>query len=210
MSCDWGSCGLDCARHQGCSTRHIYRSWRTLSTGWTLTVSMPYWTCIRTFFPANSVPMWVTLNQTQRLTVTRFQTSQGVIKEHTSIVCACYLRRSLLYTRSDLRKFQRHTNVIFGWAIRIHKQDGVPLWVINKSVPVHEFPWPLSGNCSRFWEDNIFAEASAKAYQVGCNIFWSPMCTVCLSSLCFSRNDAWLANSSRSEFGPSENTRLKT
>eukprot|EP00039_Didymoeca_costata_P020949 m.342931 g.342931 ORF g.342931 m.342931 type:complete len:496 (+) comp22037_c0_seq1:78-1565(+) len=43
--------------------------------------------------------------------------------------------------------------------------DGVPLWVINKSLPKHAFPWPLKGNCSRFWEDNIFAQAAATAYQ---------------------------------------------
>ena len=35
--------------------------------------------------------------------------------------------------------------------------DGVPLWVVNKSVPKHPFPWPLGGNCSRDWEDNALA-----------------------------------------------------
>ena len=44
--------------------------------------------------------------------------------------------------------------------------DGVPLWVINKSVAKHAFPWPLTGNCSsRGWEANILTEAAAQAYQ---------------------------------------------
>mmetsp|Transcript_21345 Transcript_21345/g.51747 ORF Transcript_21345/g.51747 Transcript_21345/m.51747 type:complete len:483 (-) Transcript_21345:156-1604(-) len=43
--------------------------------------------------------------------------------------------------------------------------DGAPQWVINKSQPKHAFPWPLKGNCSRPWEQNMFAEASLTAYQ---------------------------------------------
>lgn len=44
--------------------------------------------------------------------------------------------------------------------------DGAPLWVINKSVPKHPFPWPLKGNCSsRGWMINTLSEAAATAYQ---------------------------------------------
>ena len=44
--------------------------------------------------------------------------------------------------------------------------DGVPLWVVNKSVPEHPFPWPLKGNCSsRGWMINSLSEAAATAYQ---------------------------------------------
>lgn len=44
--------------------------------------------------------------------------------------------------------------------------DGAPLWVVNKSVPAHPFPWPLSGDCgSRGWEMNAVTEAAATAFQ---------------------------------------------
>ena len=46
--------------------------------------------------------------------------------------------------------------------------DGAPLWVVNKSVPRHAFPWPLSGNCSSrggHLDINIMTEASVTAYQ---------------------------------------------
>lgn len=44
--------------------------------------------------------------------------------------------------------------------------DGVPLWVVNKSVPKHPFPWPLKGDCaSRGWMMNTLTEAAAHAYQ---------------------------------------------
>ena len=44
--------------------------------------------------------------------------------------------------------------------------DGMPLWVVNKSKPKHNFPWPLPGNCStRGWEENILSQAAARAYQ---------------------------------------------
>ena len=44
--------------------------------------------------------------------------------------------------------------------------DGVPLWVANKSVSKHPFPWPLSGNCSsRGWMENMLSEAAATAFQ---------------------------------------------
>eukprot|EP00947_MAST-08B_sp_MAST-8B-sp1_P003756 g3756.t1 len=48
--------------------------------------------------------------------------------------------------------------------------DGAPLWVINKSSPVHPFPWPLPGNgsCSHsgsHLDVNIMTEASVTAYQ---------------------------------------------
>ena len=44
--------------------------------------------------------------------------------------------------------------------------DGAPLWVVNKSTPKHEFPWPLKGNCSsRGWMENILSEAAGTAYQ---------------------------------------------
>jgi endoglycosylceramidase len=43
--------------------------------------------------------------------------------------------------------------------------DGVPPWVIDKSIPKHSFPWPLKGNCSRNWELNELAEATTTAYD---------------------------------------------
>jgi endoglycosylceramidase len=44
--------------------------------------------------------------------------------------------------------------------------DGAPLWVVNKSTPKHEFPWPFKGNCSsRGWMKNTLTEAAAHAYQ---------------------------------------------
>lgn len=44
--------------------------------------------------------------------------------------------------------------------------DGVPIWVVDKSIPRHPFPWPLTGNCSsRGWMINSLSEAAAKAYQ---------------------------------------------
>jgi len=44
--------------------------------------------------------------------------------------------------------------------------DGVPRWVIDKSVPKHAFPWPLTGNCSsRTWGMNGASQAAATAYQ---------------------------------------------
>ena len=44
--------------------------------------------------------------------------------------------------------------------------DGVPLWVANKSVPKHPFPWPLKGDCSaRGWMENALTEAAATAFQ---------------------------------------------
>ena len=44
--------------------------------------------------------------------------------------------------------------------------DGAPLWVVNKSKPKHEFPWPFKGNCSsRGWMKNTLTEAAAHAYQ---------------------------------------------
>jgi endoglycosylceramidase len=43
--------------------------------------------------------------------------------------------------------------------------DGVPLWVIDKSTPLLDFPWPLKGNCSRGWETNSLSLAAATAYQ---------------------------------------------
>jgi hypothetical protein len=44
--------------------------------------------------------------------------------------------------------------------------DGIPLWVVNKRTPPqHPFPYPLSGDCTRGWETNFFAEAVGEAYQ---------------------------------------------
>ena len=44
--------------------------------------------------------------------------------------------------------------------------DGAPLWVVNKSIPRHAFPWPLQGNCSsRGWMANTLTEAAGQAYQ---------------------------------------------
>jgi endoglycosylceramidase len=44
--------------------------------------------------------------------------------------------------------------------------DGVPLWVIDKSTPLLQFPFPLEGNCSsRGWEVNSLSLAAATAYQ---------------------------------------------
>ena len=44
--------------------------------------------------------------------------------------------------------------------------DGAPLWVMNKSIPRHAFPWPLQGNCSsRGWMSNTLTEAAGQAYQ---------------------------------------------
>jgi endoglycosylceramidase len=44
--------------------------------------------------------------------------------------------------------------------------DGAPLWVVNKSVPAHPFPWPLTGDCSsRAWGKNEVTEAAGRAYQ---------------------------------------------
>mmetsp|Transcript_105427 Transcript_105427/g.304340 ORF Transcript_105427/g.304340 Transcript_105427/m.304340 type:complete len:323 (-) Transcript_105427:1277-2245(-) len=44
--------------------------------------------------------------------------------------------------------------------------DGAPLWVMNKSVPDHEFPWPFTGDCSsRGWMANTLTEAAGHAYQ---------------------------------------------
>ena len=46
------------------------------------------------------------------------------------------------------------------------RYDGVPLWVANKSVPKHPFPWPLKGDCSaRGWMENALTEAAATAFQ---------------------------------------------
>eukprot|EP00854_Cymbomonas_tetramitiformis_P014824 gene14824-17524_t len=44
--------------------------------------------------------------------------------------------------------------------------DGAPLWVVNKSVSAHAFPWPLKGDCgSRSWGTNEISEAAGSAYQ---------------------------------------------
>lgn len=44
--------------------------------------------------------------------------------------------------------------------------DGAPLWLINKSKPKHEFPWPLKGGCEdRGWMKNALAQAPQTAYQ---------------------------------------------
>lgn len=44
--------------------------------------------------------------------------------------------------------------------------DGFPRWVVDRrSPPRHAFPWPLAGDCSRFWMDNAFGEALGQAYQ---------------------------------------------
>ena len=44
--------------------------------------------------------------------------------------------------------------------------DGVPLWVMDKSIPLFDFPWPLTGNySSRGWEENSLTLAAATAYQ---------------------------------------------
>ncbi|GMH59992.1 hypothetical protein TL16_g02943 [Triparma laevis f. inornata] len=44
--------------------------------------------------------------------------------------------------------------------------DGAPLWLVEKSEPKHDFPWPLQGNCSsRGWMKNAFAQAPQQAYQ---------------------------------------------
>eukprot|EP00051_Salpingoeca_urceolata_P029767 m.7315 g.7315 ORF g.7315 m.7315 type:complete len:503 (+) comp2893_c0_seq2:2-1510(+) len=44
--------------------------------------------------------------------------------------------------------------------------DGIPLWnAQRRTQPRHDFPWPLSGNCSRFWEANFMTEAMGEAYQ---------------------------------------------
>ncbi len=44
--------------------------------------------------------------------------------------------------------------------------DGIPEWVVNKSVSKFKFPWPLKGNCSsRNWEANLLTESVSKAYQ---------------------------------------------
>ena len=43
---------------------------------------------------------------------------------------------------------------------------GLPLWVINKSYPTHNFPWPLKGTCdSRKWYENVLSEAIAQGWQ---------------------------------------------
>ena len=44
--------------------------------------------------------------------------------------------------------------------------DGVPLWLIQKSIPKFKFPWPLKyDNCSRNWQLNQLTEASSQAYE---------------------------------------------
>ena len=47
--------------------------------------------------------------------------------------------------------------------------DGAPLWVVNKSVSAHAYPWPIAGNGSNCdswsWELNELTEAAATAYQ---------------------------------------------
>ena len=43
--------------------------------------------------------------------------------------------------------------------------DGLPKWVVQKSVPRKTFPWPMKGNCSsRGWKINSLTEAAAQAY----------------------------------------------
>jgi endoglycosylceramidase len=43
--------------------------------------------------------------------------------------------------------------------------DGAPLWVINKSKPLFNFPFPLKPGCDRAWGSNSFAYATQVAYQ---------------------------------------------
>eukprot|EP01147_Barroeca_monosierra_P006828 gene6828-394_t len=44
--------------------------------------------------------------------------------------------------------------------------DGIPLWVANRSIPRHSFPWPFNGSCSsRPWSMNELTEACSQAYD---------------------------------------------
>ncbi|EDQ88157.1 uncharacterized protein MONBRDRAFT_9488 [Monosiga brevicollis MX1] len=53
-----------------------------------------------------------------------------------------------------------------GFSSRFCLYDGIPLWVANRSVSRHAFPWPLSGDCSsRPWAENEITEACGQAYQ---------------------------------------------
>jgi endoglycosylceramidase len=56
-----------------------------------------------------------------------------------------------------------------GLSSKFETYDGAPLWVVNKSIPKHAFPWPLLGarrdHRGAHKESNIMSEASATAYQ---------------------------------------------
>lgn len=42
--------------------------------------------------------------------------------------------------------------------------DGAPRWLVDKSQPRHEYPWPMQRNMSMWWM-HYFAEAVGIAFQ---------------------------------------------
>lgn len=53
-----------------------------------------------------------------------------------------------------------------GLSSKFGTYDGAPLWVVNKSVSKHAFPWPLStDDPTGHLDSSILTEASAAAYQ---------------------------------------------